>query len=333
MQNEIDRENNSYPTVTVSHKDQHSHSNHLYATVLQPCKKSLLTKLGENPPGPITYRFNLSLNIKQNYKTLVYLLLYSTQRHISKEKPMKTTHHNITLNFEQDGTGPAIVFIHDGPDNQSISDPRFAALAKAGFRIIVTNLRGLARGGEATVDDLTGDAVTLLNYLGLGRAVIFGIGRGGCVLLNLLEKHPARIAASSLVIPPAMAASLHRFAGRNGLLETLRSESAAPLLRELFSAVPTPPTPTLTELPALRAWLDQIAKQPQQSGKSAPALLADLHLPLLLIDTPTTPAGRRWRHRLGSRLRAFNGSLLALLDLLVPNESEEFDKEAFGKSH
>ena len=245
---------------------------------------------------------------------------------------MKTTHHNITLDFEQKGAGPALVFIHDGLDNRAITDPRLAALVKAGFRVVLTNLRGLAQCGEATVDDLTGDAIALLNYLGLGRAVVFGVGRGSCVLLNLLEKHPERIAGSSLVIPAAMAASLHRFAGRNGLLETLRTENAAPLLRELFSAGQTPPTATLTELPALRAWLDQTAKRPQHSGKSGLTLLADLQLPLLLIDTPTPPAGRRWRQRLGGRLRAFNGSLLALLDLLVPGESEEFDTETFGES-
>jgi pimeloyl-ACP methyl ester carboxylesterase len=249
---------------------------------------------------------------------------------------MKTTQHNIPLDFEQKGAGPAILFIHDSPDNRAIADPRFTALVKAGFRIVLTNLRGLAQCGEATVDDLTGDAVALLNYLGIGRAVVFGIGRGGCVLLDLLEKHPERIAASSLVIPPAMAVSLQqRFAGRNGLLETLRTESAAPLLRELFSAVPTPgaTTPSLTELPALRTWIDQIAKWPQHPGKSGLALLFDLQLPLLLIDTPTSPAGRRWRQRLGGRLRTFNGSLLSLLDLLVPGESEEFDEEVFGESH
>jgi pimeloyl-ACP methyl ester carboxylesterase len=247
---------------------------------------------------------------------------------------MKTTQHNITLDFEQKGAGPAIVFIHDGPDNRTISDTRFAALVKAGFRIVLTNLRGLAQSGEDTVDDLTGDAVALFNYLGIGRAVVFGIGRGGCVLLNLLEKHPERIAASSLVIPSAMATSLQRFAGRNGLLETLRTESAAPLLRELFGTDPTPlaATTDLTELPALLDWIDQIAKRPRHSGKSGLSLLADLQLPLLLIDTPTLPAGRRWRQRLGGRLRAFNSSLLALLDLLVPGESEEFDEEVFGES-
>jgi pimeloyl-ACP methyl ester carboxylesterase len=248
---------------------------------------------------------------------------------------MQTTHNNITLDFEQKGAGPAIVFIHDSLDNRAIADPRFAALVKAGFRIILTNLRGLARGGASTVDDLTGDAVTLLNYLGIGRAVIFGIGRGGCVLLNLLEKHPERVVASSLVIPPTMAKSLHRVAGRKGLLATLRTGSAAPLLRELFSAEPAKPAamPDLTEIPALCAWLDQIASRPQQPGKSGLALVADLQLPLLLIDTPTPPTGRRWRQRLGGRLRAFNGSLLALLDLLVPTESEEFDEEVFGESH
>jgi pimeloyl-ACP methyl ester carboxylesterase len=206
-------------------------------------------------------------------------------------------------------------------------------LVKNGFRVVLTNLRGLAQCGEATVDDLTGDAVTLLNYIGLGRAVIFGVGRGSCVLLNLLEKHPERIAGSSLVIPAAMAASLHLFAGRNGMLETLRTKNAAPLLRELFNDVPTPATPTLTELPALRAWLDQIAQRPQHSGKSGLALLSDLQLPLLLIDTPTPPTGHRWRQRLGGRLRTFNSSLLALLDLLMPRENEEFDEEVFGESH
>ena len=246
---------------------------------------------------------------------------------------MKTTHHGITLDFEQNGAGPAIVFIHDGTDNTSITDPRFAALVKAGFRIVLTNLRGLAHGGAATVDDLSGDAVALLNYLGIGRAVVFGIGRGGCVLLDLLEKHPERIVASSLVIPAAMAASLQSFAGRQGLVETLRTDSAAPLLREIFNTVAATPTPAINELPALRAWLDQIAKQPQRPGKSGLALLAELQLPLVLIDTPTPPAGRRWRQRLGGRLRAFNGSLLALLDLLIPGEDEEFDEEILGESH
>jgi pimeloyl-ACP methyl ester carboxylesterase len=245
---------------------------------------------------------------------------------------MKTTYHNIALDFEQNGTGPAIVFIHDGLDNRAISDPRFTNLVKAGFRVILTNLRGLARYGEATVEDFTNDAVALLNNLGLGRAVIFGIGRGGCVLLNLLEQHPERIAGSSLVIPSAMAASLHRFAGRNGLHETLRTESVVPLLQELFSVVSTPAI-ALTELPALRTWLDQIASLPQRPGKSGLALLADLQLPLLLIDPPTPPANRRWRQHLGGRLRAFNGSFLALLDLLIPGECEEFDEEVFGESH
>ncbi|PKN11358.1 MAG: hypothetical protein CVU69_12750 [Deltaproteobacteria bacterium HGW-Deltaproteobacteria-4] len=246
---------------------------------------------------------------------------------------MKTIRHNITLNFEQSGAGPAIVFIHDNENNCAISDPRFVALIKAGFRIILTNLRGLTRDRESTVDDLTGDAVTLLNYLGIGRAVILGIGRGGCVLLNLLEKHPERIVASSLVIPPTLAKNLHRVAGRKGLLATLRNGSAAPLLRELFSAEPAKPAamPELTEIPALCTWLDQITNRPQQPGKSGLALVADLQLPLLLIDTP--PTGRRWRQLLGGRLRSFNGSLLALLDLLVPTESEEFDEEAYVESH
>jgi len=246
---------------------------------------------------------------------------------------MTTTHDNTTLDFEQNGTGPAIVFIHDGADNSAISDPGFKALVHAGFRIILTNLRGLAQCCEDTVDDLSDDAIALLNYLGIGRAVIFGVGRGGCVLLNLLEKHPERIVGSSLVIPQSMATSLHRFARHNDLLETLRTESAAPLLREFFRVTPISPATniSLSELPALRPWLDRIEQRPRQLGKTGLALLADLQLPLLLIETPTPLARRRWRQRLGGRLRAFNSTLLALLDLLVPGESEEYDEELFSE--
>lgn len=248
---------------------------------------------------------------------------------------MKTTIQGIPLDFEQRGAGPAIVFIHDGVDNNAISDQRFAALVKSGFRVILTNLRGLAAGGAATVDDLSGDAVALLNYFGIGRAVIFGVGRGGCVLLNLLEKHPERIVGSSLVIPPVMAEALHRFAGQDDLIATLQTGNAAPLIWELFNAVAATPstTPDLTELPALRAWLDQVAKLSRRQKKTGLALLAELQLPLLLIDTPTTKVVRRWQQHLGSRMRACNASLIALLDLLVPRESEEFDEEVFGESN
>jgi len=82
----------------------------------------------------------------------------------------------------------------------------------------------------------------------------------------------------------------------------------------------------------LCACLDQIARLAQRPRKSALALLSELQLPLLLIDTPATPTNRRWRQRLGSRLRACSSSLLALLDLLMPGESEEFDEEVCGES-
>ena len=246
---------------------------------------------------------------------------------------MKTIHNITTIGFEQSGTGPAIVFIHDSQDNSAFKDARFADLVKSGFRVILTNLRGFARNSESTLEDLTGDAVALLNFLGIGRALVFGVGRGGCVLLNLLEKHPDRIFASSLVIPSEMAASLHNFTGRKGLLEALRTESSAALVHELFNSAALTAAPAINELPALRTWLDQISQRAQSSEKSGLGLLADLQLPLLLIDTPTPPDKRRWRQRLGKRLRAFNGSLLAFLDLLIPGEGDEFDDEVLRESH
>src|SRR5512133_3632762 len=127
---------------------------------------------------------------------------------------MKAHINGIEITVDQIGTGPAILFLHDGPDNRAMTDPHFKALADAGFRLLFTNLRGFGQRTGAGLDDLTRDAVALLNFLGVGRAMIFGIGRGGYVLLNLLEKHPGRIAGSSFVVPPAMAESLRKLAGQ-----------------------------------------------------------------------------------------------------------------------
>lgn len=291
------------------------------------------TNHGKNSHNTDKQLFQLNKKSNTDSYNLGISLAFTPVKPQHMEEHMKKNNNGTALNFEQDGVGPAIIFIHDGTDNTSISDQRFAALVKAGFRIILTNLRGLTECGKATVDDLTDDAVALLNHLGIGRAVIFGIGGGGCVLLNLLEKHPERIVGSSLVIPSAMAESLHRFTDRKGLLKTLRNASAEPLSREVFATASAAPTPPLSEIPALCAWLDQIAKRPCRGEESGLALLAGLKLPLLLIDSPTSPTGRRWRQRLGGRLRAFNGSLLALIDLLVPAEEEEFDEEVLNESH
>lgn len=115
---------------------------------------------------------------------------------------MKTTVNGIGLGYDDVGAGPAVVLLHGFPMTRRMWDPQVESLAAAGYRVILPDLRGFGESecGEAGYDVSTfaDDIVGLLNYLGIGRAVIGGISMGGDVLLNLLERYRRRIVAAGL---------------------------------------------------------------------------------------------------------------------------------------
>lgn len=245
---------------------------------------------------------------------------------------MKTTINGVELAFEHTGSGPAILFIHDGPDNRAITAAPLATLSKAGFRVVVSNLRGFEPTPSTCLEDLTRDAVALLGYLGIGRAIVFGIGRGGYVLLDLLEKHPGRVAASSFVVPPAAAEALRRISGRDDLREALREGRLEALKKELLnldSGMRQQSAP-LADLPGLRQWIEQVGAKPRSAKQGGLALLADLQLPPLLIEA-AIPENRRRSRRFG-RIGAFGGKLQALFDLLAPEVDGDYEEEDLAKN-
>lgn len=245
---------------------------------------------------------------------------------------MKTHINGMEITVDQIGSGPAILFIHDGSDNHAFNDPRFKALANAGYRVICTNLRGFHQRDTLALEDLTRDTVALLNYLGIGRAIVFGIGRGGYVLLDLLEKHPGRIAASSFVIPTTMADALRNLAGQDDFRLALQEGRFEQLKQALFTPQDGTASTgfTLAELPALRNWIETLAATQRHAARSCSSILAELQPPPVLIEA-TAPVNRKQgRFR---RLRAFNAKLLALFDLLTPEAPDDYEAEDLAENN
>lgn len=118
---------------------------------------------------------------------------------------MKASINGINMTFEDVGKGPAVVLIHGFPLNRKIWTPQISALAEKGFRVIAPDLRGFGDsdpGGDGfNLQTFSDDIVRLMNYLGIGRAVMVGMSLGGEVVLDLLARYPRKVVATSILAP------------------------------------------------------------------------------------------------------------------------------------
>lgn len=125
---------------------------------------------------------------------------------------MKARINNVTIGYDDFGSGPAVLLLHGLPLNRSMWHSQVKPLVEAGYRVILPDLRGfgdsLKRNDSWDIVHMAEDVVALLKYLGIGRAVIGGIDLGGCVLLNLIDRFPSKVVAAIFVGISARAADL-----------------------------------------------------------------------------------------------------------------------------
>ncbi|WP_299988803.1 alpha/beta fold hydrolase [uncultured Ruegeria sp.] len=109
---------------------------------------------------------------------------------------------DVALNVNDEGSGAPVLLIHgvgadleswDGVLTHLSPDRRYIRYDQRGH--------GLSRRtpGPYSLDDLSGDAVALLDHLGLARASIVGFSLGGLVAQSIALNHPDRVASLTLV--------------------------------------------------------------------------------------------------------------------------------------
>ena len=146
---------------------------------------------------------------------------------------MKAVFDDVSLAYDDTGSGPAVVLLHGFPFNRQLWRPQARALAKAGYRVVTPDLRGF---GESTLGDgiagiktFADDLLALLDYLGIGRAVIGGMSMGGYVVLEFLARYPRRCAAALLMVTRAGADDAAGRERRTALAARARQQGAAPV--------------------------------------------------------------------------------------------------------
>src|SRR6516225_10963725 len=86
----------------------------------------------------------------------------------------------VGIEFEVHGAGRPAVLLHGFPDTGRLWRHQVPALAEAGFRVIVPDLRGFGRSDKPEAVDaysiplLAGDVMAVLAELGVGKAHVVG---------------------------------------------------------------------------------------------------------------------------------------------------------------
>jgi pimeloyl-ACP methyl ester carboxylesterase len=131
----------------------------------------------------------------------------------------------VNISYDDFGQGPAVLFIHDFPLNRKMWQQQVHAVVDAGFRVIIPDLRGFGdselKTDSCMINTYSQDIIGLLNFLGVGRAVMCGLSMGGYIIFDLLENHPQRVAGACLISTRPVADDIHERAKRTELLVSL----------------------------------------------------------------------------------------------------------------
>lgn len=108
--------------------------------------------------------------------------------------------NGVELNVLQAGQGFPVLLLHGFPELAYSWRHQLPALAEGGFHAIAPDQRGYGRSTrppEVTdydIEHLMGDAIGLLDHLGIDKAVVVGHDWGSMVAWSLALRHPDRLA-------------------------------------------------------------------------------------------------------------------------------------------
>jgi len=215
---------------------------------------------------------------------------------------MQATINGMTMSYDDCGTGPAVVLLHDFPLCRHQWKPQVVPLVDAGYRVITPDLRGFGESELASplysMETLADDIAGLLGYLGIGRAVVIGMSMGGYVLLSLLERHPQRLAAAAFVAGRCRADNVEEKSRRTQQLALLQAGKREEFLRQWCDSLLAGAAPEARLLlePQLRAMMNSTDARGLMAGLVAQrdrrdytARIRQVDLPALVISIDRDP--------------------------------------------
>lgn len=227
------------------------------------------------------------------------------------------------IQFEAQGSGPALLFLHAFPLGLTMWDDQARGLADAA-RVLRFDARGFGGSslgdGALSMDRIADDAASLLDHLGVDKAVVAGCSMGGYACFALWRRHPDRVRALILQDTKAGPDAPEARAARATLSERVIAEGAGAaaeaFLPRLLGAT------TQRERPVIAARVRALILGNRPRGiadallglgarADSTATMATIHVPTLVVcgeeDVITPPAEAE------AMARAIPGARLALI--------------------
>ncbi|MFF0491236.1 alpha/beta fold hydrolase [Nocardia sp. NPDC003482] len=178
------------------------------------------------------------------------------------------------IHFEDSGgNGPVVLFGHEFFMDRTMFAAQAAALSPE-FRVVAWDARGHGRtrdeGLPFTYWTAARDALTVLDQLGVERAVLGGISQGGFSALRAALLAPERVAALILIATEAHAPGRHELANSRRFLDLWHKPAARRVLADRLAHW------LIGDDPRLRAvWTERwLARDPADLEVAAGCLLA-----------------------------------------------------------
>jgi len=195
-----------------------------------------------------------------------------------------------TLPFQDVGQGPAVVLIHDLPLAAEIWNEQIEPLQRAGFRIILPDFSQCRE--HQTITDYSHSILRLLNRLGLRRFAACGMGMGGAILFDLLERHPERIAGACFISTRPVQDDVQERARRGELINDLMNNGGQDARNQLVNMLFAGREQQLSEhlMTSVRQMVDNYDRDALINGLKAminrrdyTQLLATLQMPTMVV--------------------------------------------------
>lgn len=196
-----------------------------------------------------------------------------------------------------------VILLHGFPLDHGMWAAQKEALAAAGMRVLVPDLRGhgkapVGRGGAPGVGPMAEDVLRMADRAGLRRFALAGFSLGGYVAFEVFRKAPQRVAGLALVDTRAEPDSPEAKAGRTATAERVRREGMRPVADAMMPKMLTASAPG-----EMLAWVEgtMMATPPEGAAQALLAmrdrpdsrpLLPEVRVPTVVVvgeEDPITP--------------------------------------------
>ena len=137
----------------------------------------------------------------------------------------------VTIGYDDEGIGDALVLVHGHPFNRSMWRPQVDRFSRDGWRVIAPDLRGYGEStvvpGMTTLDVFARDIAGLLDHLGVGTIVLGGLSMGGQIVMDFYRQFPDRVRGLLLADTFAAGETEEGRRRRNAIADRLLREGMA----------------------------------------------------------------------------------------------------------